>query len=280
MRYFEHDTNSLDDEKMYLLHMNFGYEGVGLFFCILEKLAKQEKPINTDVLKRQLRVGKKLEKCWKFMESLEIISSNNGETFNKRLTNFIETYAEKKEKIAKRVLEYREKQQVTENVTRYKQDCNSIDKIRLDKIRLEENIVKPLTPFQGDEVVQTSYEKKEVEKPPRKRLTKFIPDLSVLPDQASRDLIQEFLDYRTEKGKPYKTQKGIDRLISQLRTLAGGSFTRAKAILDQSISAEWDGIFPLKNQTNGKHEPSHADHVESVIRIAEQVVRNAANNDS
>ena len=90
MKYFLHDTSAFDDEKISELFIEYGYEGLGLFYTILEKLAKQEKPIKTSVLKHQLKVGKKLEKCWKFMERLELLSSNNGETFNKQLLNFSE----------------------------------------------------------------------------------------------------------------------------------------------------------------------------------------------
>jgi len=98
MKYFLHDSNSFNDEKVTMLYMKYGYEGLGLFYTILERLANQEKPVNTEVLKRQLNVGKKLNKCWKFMESLCIISSNNGETFNKQLLNFSEKYQIKKQK--------------------------------------------------------------------------------------------------------------------------------------------------------------------------------------
>jgi hypothetical protein len=98
MKYFLHDSNSFNDEKITLLFIEHGYEGLGLFYTILEKLAQQEKPIRTDALKSQLKVGKKLNKCWNFMESLGIISSNNGETFNKQLLNFSEKFMIKKEK--------------------------------------------------------------------------------------------------------------------------------------------------------------------------------------
>lgn len=125
MKYFLHDTNALDDEKVTELFMKFGYEGVGLFYCILEKLAKQEKPIKTTVLKKQLEVGKKLEKCWVFMEEITLIYSSNGETFNKQLLNFSEKYKIKKENNAKRISDWREKQQVTENVTRNKSVRNT-----------------------------------------------------------------------------------------------------------------------------------------------------------
>ncbi len=103
--------------------MNFGYEGLGLFYTILEKLAGQEKPIKTDVLKAQLKVGKRLNKCWKFMESLDIISSNNGETFNKQLLNNSEKFLIKKEKNRKRIANWREKQG---NVTCNKPVTNKI----------------------------------------------------------------------------------------------------------------------------------------------------------
>ena len=117
MKYFLHDTSSFDDEKISELFINFGYEGLGLFYTLLEKIGKQEKPIKTSVLKCKLKVGKRLEKCWNFMEQIGIIHSNNGETFNKQLLNFSETYQIKKEKNAKKIFEWREKQKIVENVT-------------------------------------------------------------------------------------------------------------------------------------------------------------------
>jgi len=98
MKYFLHDTSASDDEKITELFIEHGYEGIGLFYSILEKIGKQEKPIKTSILKAQLKVGKKLEKCWSFMESLGLISSNNGETFNERLLSYNEMYQQKKEK--------------------------------------------------------------------------------------------------------------------------------------------------------------------------------------
>lgn len=138
MKYYLHSVDTMDDEKVIELFRRFGYEGTGLFHAILEKLAKQEKPIKTDVLKYQLKVGKKLEKCWKFMESLDIISSNNGDTFNKQLLNYAERYQIKKEKTAKKVLEWRKNQEDKENVTHYKNICNDakVNKSKLNKNKI------------------------------------------------------------------------------------------------------------------------------------------------
>jgi hypothetical protein len=140
MKYFLHDSNAFEDEKISLLFMEFGYEGLGLFYTILEKLAKQEKPIKTEVLKMQLKVGKKLEKCWNFMETIDIISSNNGETFNKQLLNFSEKYKIKKEKNLERISQWRENQAISENVTHYKSVRNTPkekkSKVKESKLKL------------------------------------------------------------------------------------------------------------------------------------------------
>ena len=123
----------MDDEKIAELYQKFDYLGTGLFHAILEKIAKQEKPIKTSVLKKQLNVGKKLEKVWCFMEEIGLISSNNGETFNKQLLNFSESYKIKNKKNAERVSEWRKNQADKENVTSTLQPCNT-PKVKESKV--------------------------------------------------------------------------------------------------------------------------------------------------
>lgn len=125
MKYYLHNTSAFQDEKITELFINFGYEGLGLFYTLLEKIAFQESPIKTNVLKSQLKVGKKLEKCWNFMEQIELISSNNGETFNEQLLKVNEKFIIKKEKNKIKIAEWREKQKVKKSVTSYEPECNS-----------------------------------------------------------------------------------------------------------------------------------------------------------
>ena len=133
MKYYLHDSNSFNDEKVTELFMAYGYEGLGLFYTALEKFAQQEKPIKTAVLKKQLNIGKKLEKCWSFMESIGLISSNNGESFNKQLLKFSENYKIKKEKSAERLKQWRENQQVTENET-HSELVRNASKVKISKV--------------------------------------------------------------------------------------------------------------------------------------------------
>ena len=156
MKYYLHDSNSFNDEKITELFISFGYEGLGLFYTILEKLAQQEKPIKTNVLKTQLKVGKKLQKCWSFMESIELISSNNGETFNKQLINFSGKYAIKREKNKERISEWRKNQELTKNVTCYESVCNN-PKVNKSKVKESKQITNTIYSF--DEFWET-YNKK------------------------------------------------------------------------------------------------------------------------
>lgn len=136
MKYYLHDSNAFNDEKVTELYIKFGYEGLGLFYTALEKFASQEKPIKTDVIKKQLGVRKRLNKCWLFMEEIGIISSSNGESFNKELLKFSEKYQIKKEKNAKRVANFRARH---ENVMHYNGVSNA-PKVKLSKVNESNNI--------------------------------------------------------------------------------------------------------------------------------------------
>lgn len=156
MKYFLHDSNAFNDEKITQLFIKFGYEGLGLFYTILEKLAQQEKPILTDVLKHQLKVGKKLEKVWKFIEEIELISSNNGETFNEQLLNFSKKYQIKKEKNAERIKKWRDNQKDRENVTRYEGVSNA-SKVNKSKVKLIKYKTLPLSELKNSDFDQKEY---------------------------------------------------------------------------------------------------------------------------
>ena len=156
MKYFLHDTNSFDDEKITELYLKFGYEGIGLFYTFLEKIAKQEKPVKTEILKAQLKVGKRLTKCWTFMEQIGIISSTNGDSFNDKLLNFSESYQIKKEKTRNKVLQWRERQRNNNNVTSYVPVSNhpKVKESKINKSKVYKNSKKIFIPPKIDEVKQ------------------------------------------------------------------------------------------------------------------------------
>ena len=216
MKYYLHDTSAFDDEKISELFIVYGYEGLGLFYTILEKIAKQEKPIKTSVLKHQLKVGKKLEKCWNFMESLGIISSNNGETFNEQLLNFSEKYKIKKEKNRIKISEWRKNQDDADNVTGYETISNP-PKVKGSKVK--ESKVKE-SKVKKENIDPHVFYKDEIEK---HNNSKYIKEYSIfydllngknnvdeilynvlsIPKQVSYSQFEKLFDKSKEKNKKF-----------------------------------------------------------------------------
>ena len=148
MKYFLHDTNAFADEKVTLLYMEFGYEGVGLFFTILERLARQEKPVAEEVLKTQLYIGKRLQKQLNFMYKIDILSLRNGDVFSETLLNFSEKYQIKKEKTRKKVAEWRAKQDTVTSYTSVTEGLRNHLKVKKSKVK-EENIKEVTEKFES-----------------------------------------------------------------------------------------------------------------------------------
>ena len=141
MKYYLHDSNSFNDEKVTLLYMKYGYEGVGLFYVILEKLSQQEKPVPEIVLKSQLNIKKKLEKVLYFMYEIDILSVNNGEVFSETLLNYSEKYKIKKEKTRIKVAQWRTNQKDKKTVTGYVPVSNP-HKVKESKVK-ESKVKEP-----------------------------------------------------------------------------------------------------------------------------------------
>lgn len=226
MKYYLHDSNSFNDEKITELFMMFGYGGLGLFYTLLEKLASQEKPIKTNVLKSQLKVGKKLEKCWKFMESIELIHTNNGETFNKQLLNFSEKYQIKKESNAKRVSEWREIQALEKNVTHYESIRNA-PKVKESKVK-EYNIIR---------------DKSEI--PILTPNEKFLISIS----EDWKPVIEKWLEFKKEKNQPYKGLTSLTTMFEKLKKYSNGNPVVGAEIIENSISNNYSGFFKSKDKT-------------------------------
>lgn len=222
MKYYLHDSNSFNDEKITKLYIRYGYEGLGLFYTILERLAAQEKPINTEVLKSQLNVGKRLTQCWNFMESIGIIHSNNGETFNKQLLNVSEKYQIKKQKNSEKIKQWRESEQVTENVTGYEPIRNqskvNISKVNISKVKVyrAENISALVLPFDSIDF-------------------KNIWDVLIKEKKWNR--------------------KSFSALQASLDQLSKVSERDAIQMIKNTIAGEWQGLFELKKQNQyGKQQ--------------------------
>ena len=63
-------------------------------------------------------------------------------------------------------------------------------------------------------------------------------------------ILYEWVCYRKEIKKSFKSKKSIEAAYKQLYELSDGNTQTAKKIVEQSIASSWQGLFPLKNDNN------------------------------
>ena len=72
-------------------------------------------------------------------------------------------------------------------------------------------------------------------------------DLSYVDDEFA-DVWNEWLDYKDERGKQYKTQRGAQMQYKSLLKYADNNVVLANAIIKRSIEQSWDGVFALTDK--------------------------------
>ena len=240
MKYYLHDSNARNDEKVTLLFIEFGYEGLGLFYCILEVLSSQEKPVSEKVLKAQLNIKKRLEKQLHFMYEIGVLSVKNGDVFNENILNFSEKYQIKKQKTRERISEWREKQIDKENVTCYKSVRNSPkvkeSKVKESKVNKKREIIFPFTS------------------------NEFI------------NIWNLWKEYKhTEHKFRYKSEISEQSSLKKLSGLAKGNENTAIQILEDAMANGYKGFFELKNNNNGRDNKDEQRN-EKYNRILQKII--------
>lgn len=66
------------------------------------------------------------------------------------------------------------------------------------------------------------------------------------------DVVLTWLSYKDKKGKGYKDDKTIMTMVNKLWNMAKKKTENAKVIVENSISNNYDGLFPIKDDKNKK----------------------------
>lgn len=86
-------------------------------------------------------------------------------------------------------------------------------------------------------------------------------------------ILYEWICYRKEIKKSFKSIKSVQAAYKQLYELSDGNPSIAMKIVEQSIASSWQGLFPIKNDNNrnnfGKREETRG--CESLFDLANQM---------
>lgn len=89
--------------------------------------------------------------------------------------------------------------------------------------------------------------------------------LDSIPDGDMKDVFTEWLEYKRQTGKAYKTEIGYKRAYSRLCKLSDNNDDIAREIIDQSISNNYDGLFPIKHGTK-QHYTANQREADAIAR--------------
>jgi hypothetical protein len=89
-------------------------------------------------------------------------------------------------------------------------------------------------------------------------------------------ILYEWICYRKEIKKSFKSIKSVQAAYKQLYELSDGNPSIAMKIVEQSIASSWQGLFPLKQNDNNRNnfgKPRENGDSESLFSIANQLLQ-------
>lgn len=99
--YFSHDYNASDDVKMLFMRQDLGFEGIGIYWYLIEKLAQSngKLPIKIiPILSQQM--GVKIESIHNLINNYELFVINEDQFYSQRLLKTLEISNEQRKQLS------------------------------------------------------------------------------------------------------------------------------------------------------------------------------------
>lgn len=113
-----------------------------------------------------------------------------------------------------------------------------------------------LQPASNQQATSKQPQLKNIKNEIRKEVNKLVVDLNfVEPDFIP--FVEEWIEYRKDLGKPFKTTKGVKAFYNKLVDLSGGDTAVARKIVDNAVAAEHQSIYPISKETKTNHKTQY-----------------------
>lgn len=116
----------------------------------------------------------------------------------------------------------------------------------------EENPNNPNNPVGFLEPKKADKEKDKEKDLIKKNTKKKDFDLSFV-DIVFLPIVRDFIEYRKELKKPFKTDTGIKQFYKELVTLSGNNYQKAQKLVDHAKGKEWLRVYEIKNESNKRN---------------------------
>ena len=82
-----------------------------------------------------------------------------------------------------------------------------------------------------------------------KNNTYSIEDILLSVEDNWRSIIEQWLQYKKDSGKPYKSARAVQQFVTHLRNISGNNVTEATSMVNNAMANNWSGVFPQRKQT-------------------------------
>lgn len=208
--YFSHDYHARSDRKLVNLRMKMGWEGVGLYWCIIEMLYENNGAINLSEIERiAFELGTQSERITELLKGFELFRFRGGVFYSDSVNERLEKRSEKSDKAR------------LSAVTRWDRERNK-----------DANAMRTHTDRNAIKVKKSKVKEKSIEK---------------MPDGWD-GLWDRWMKYRQDIKKPFKSKDSEQANMTYLKNLSSNDLTKAERIVEQTIANGWVGLFKLKEE--------------------------------
>lgn len=82
-----------------------------------------------------------------------------------------------------------------------------------------------------------------------KNNTNSIEDILLSVEDNWRSIIEQWLQYKKDSGKPYKSARAVQQFVTHLRNISGNNVTEATSMVNNAMANNWSEVFPQRKQT-------------------------------
>lgn len=82
-----------------------------------------------------------------------------------------------------------------------------------------------------------------------KNNTNSIEDILLSVEDNWRSIIEQWLQYKKDSGKPYKSARAVQQFVTHLQNISGNNVTEATSMVNNAMANNWSGVFPQRKQT-------------------------------
>lgn len=104
-----------------------------------------------------------------------------------------------------------------------------------------------------------------------KNNTYSIEEILLSVEDNWRSIIEQWLQYKKDSGKPYKSARAVQSFITNLRNNSGNNASTADEMVNNAMANNWSGVFPLRKQSTPNKTILHPKDEEQKKRIINQL---------